>query len=281
MADYQTYKKINGTNALIDGTVNANKTTGLSTAVVNQNYYYDCCYWSPENGGCCFLWTVPANTQTIKFEIVSGGGSGGPGRCCSSGYNPGGSGAYGIKTLHAYDGDFTPGSSQYTICAAASTRCSCCGCCVGRRGCGFCGCTTYVQGPGLNNFCATGGSWGHHKCGSWCYTCKMQTQCNWCRSEVQGCVCGNWDFALGGINGSDSANQYCNTEHYPQTGAVPGPWGASFVRGRAKCGSGNTVGCCYGHALFPGGGGFTAGTEGSNCWGSFGAGGLVVVTYWS
>ena len=106
------------------------------------------------------------------------------------------------------------------LSAAASTRCSCCGCCVGRTGCGFCGCTSYVQGPGLNNFCATGGSWGHHKCGSWCYTCKMQTQCNWCRSEVQGCVCGNWDFALGGINGSDSANQYCNTEHYPQTGAV-------------------------------------------------------------
>ena len=87
MADFQTYKKINGTNALIDGTVNANKTTGLSTAVVNQNYYYDCCYWSPENGGCCFLWTVPANTQTIKFEIVSGGGSGGSGESGGSGRN--------------------------------------------------------------------------------------------------------------------------------------------------------------------------------------------------
>ena len=127
MADYQTYKKINGTDAILDGTVTGSKTVGLATAHVRQDYYYNCNYWSPQNGGCCFLWTVPSGAQTIKFEILSGGGSGGPGRCCSSGYVPGGSGAYGIKTLFANKGDFTPGSSQYTICAAASTRCSCCG----------------------------------------------------------------------------------------------------------------------------------------------------------
>ena len=281
MANYQTYKKLQGDQAVIANSLGPAQVSGFSTAVVDQDFYYNCNYWGSQNGGCCYYWTVPAKALTIKFEIMSGGGSGGPGRCCTGGYHPGGSGAYGVKTLHAHKGDFTPGSSAYTICAASSTRCSCCGCCTGRYGCGFCGCTTYVQGSGLNNFCATGGGWGHHKCASWCYTCKMNTQCAWCYSERMACVCGNWDFALGGMNGADSANQYCNTEHYPIASGGPGPWGSSFVRGRSKCGTGNRVGCCYGHSLFPGGGGFTAGTEGSNCWGSFGAGGLVVVTYWS
>ena len=281
MANYQTYKKLQGDQAVIANSLGPAQVSGFSTAVVNQDFYYDCCSWSAENGGCCYLWTVPCKALTIKFEIMSGGGSGGPGRCCTGGFHPGGSGAYGVKTLHAHAGEFTPGSSQYTICAAATTRCSCCGCCTGRNGCGFCGCTTYVQGSGLNNFCATGGGWGHHKCAQWCYTCKMNTQCAWCNNERMACVCGNWDFALGGMNGADSANQYCNTEHYPIASGGPGPWGSSFVRGRSKCGTGNAVGCCYGHSLFPGGGGFTAGTEGSNCWGSFGAAGLVVVTYWS
>lgn len=281
MADYQTYKKIRGSDAVLASSLGPAQVTGFSTAVVNQDFYYDCCYWDPTNGGCCYQWTVPCKALTIKFEILSGGGTGGPARCCTGGFHPGGSGAYGVKTLHAHKGDFTPGSTQYTICAGGSQRCSCCGCCTGRTGCGFCGCTSYVQGSGLNNFCATGGGWGHHKCAEWCYTCKFNSQCNFCHNEAMACVCGNWDFALGGVSGGESANQYCNTEHYPHTGSAPGPWGASFVKGRAKCGTGNAVGCCYGHALFPGGAGFTGGTEGSDCWGSFGAGGLVVVTYWS
>tara|TARA_E500000331_G_scaffold259044_1_gene249908 strand:- start:4758 stop:5603 length:846 start_codon:yes stop_codon:yes gene_type:complete len=281
MANYQTYKKINGGEAVIANSLGPSQVSGFSTAVVKQCFFYDCCFWDATNGGCGFTWTVPQDALTVKFEILGGGGSGGPARCCTGGYYPGGSGAYGVKTLYAHTGDFTPGSTNYTICAGATTRCSCCGCCTGRSGCGFCGCTSYVQGSGLSNFCATGGSWGHKKCAGWCYICKFTAQCNFCYSERTACVCGNYDFALPGATGSEMANQYCNTEHVPFAPGAPGPWGATFNKGRAKCGTGNRVGCCYGHSLFPGGGGFTGGTEGSQCWGSFGQGGLVVVTWWS
>jgi hypothetical protein len=38
--------------------------------------------------------------------------------------------------------------------------------------------------------------------------------------------------------------------------------------------------CCSAHAAFPGGGGAGHATDSSNaCWGSFGAGGLVRITY--
>jgi hypothetical protein len=285
MADYQSYKKIQGDQAIIANSVGPAQVTGISTGIVRKDYYYNRCWWSVDNGGCCYLWTVPQGTTTIQFELVAGGGGGGPGRCCTGGYHPGGSGAYGTKILQAHKGQYQSGC-QYTICAGGTTRCSCCGCCNGRRGCGFCGCVTYVQGSGLSNFCARGGSWGHHKCASWCYTCKMVSQCNWCNNESASCVCGvsqgtMGDFALGGTTSGEVANQYCNTEHIPYAGGTPGPYSVTLAKGRAKCGTGNVRGCCYGHSLFPGGGGFTAGTEGSNCWGDYGQGGLVVVTYWS
>ena len=284
MANYQSYKKIQGDQALIDGSVTFAKTSGLSSGRVTKCYFYNKCWWSPTNGGCCYLWTVPTGTNSIQFEIVSSGGTGGPGQCCTGGFFPGGSGAYGTKMISKSASCFQDGC-QYTLCAAGSTGCSCCSCCTGRYGCGFEGNPSYVQGSGLSNFCARGGSWGHHKCAEWCYTCKMISQCGWCNNEAPACVCNishgsQGDFAISGGTGADTANYYCNTDHFPVAAATPGPYSAGYARGRAKCGTGNARGCCYGHALFPGGGGFTAGTEGSNCWGDYGQGGLVVLTFW-
>ena len=60
---------------------------------------YDTDLWTVANGGWCLAWTVPAGTQIITFEIVSGGGAGGSSaHDCDLG--TGGSGGnYNMKTL--------------------------------------------------------------------------------------------------------------------------------------------------------------------------------------
>ena len=281
MANYQTYKKIQGDQAVINNSLGPAQVSGFSTAVTCQMMFSNCNYWSPSNGGCCCNWTAPGKALTIKFEVTSGGGTGGGGRCCTTGFGqPGGGGAYGVKQIYSHKGDFTPGSSAYTICAGGTTRCSCCGCCHGRTGCGFCGCTSYVQGPGLNNFCAFGGNYGRQRCGSWCYNCQYMTNCGMCWSERTACSCGA-DWQLVGQKSSTQSNYYCHTEHMGKAGGAAGPYGAKSSHGRNSCSIGNVRGCCLGHSLFPGGGGFNPITQGGNCWGDWGQGGLVVVTYWA
>ena len=70
MADYQSYKKIQGDQAIIANSVGPAQVTGISTGIVRKDYYYNRCWWSVDNGGCCYLWTVPQGTTTIQFEIV-------------------------------------------------------------------------------------------------------------------------------------------------------------------------------------------------------------------
>jgi hypothetical protein len=282
MADYQSYKKIQGDQAIVANSIGAGQVTGLSTAFVRRDFYWNCCWWQACNGGCSASWTVPTGVQSIQFEITSGGGSGGPARCCMNGYYNAGSGAYATILLRADEGDFTPGSSTYCICAAGSSRCSENGCCNGRRGCGYCGCESYVTGPGLSNFCAGGGSYGHGKCSENCYTCKMETQCEFCHNTTRAKTCG-MDWGLTGVQPGAMENQFCNNIRYGRSVSAPGPWGAGMMSiGRDKCSQGDKRGCCMGHSLFPGGGGFTGSTRGNgNCWGDWGQGGVVVVTYWS
>jgi len=282
MADYQSYKKIKGDQAILANTVGPNQVTGISTGSVKRDFYYNTNIWSPCNGGCCYLWTVPAGVQSIQFELTGGGGSGGPARCCTGGYYNGGSGAYATKTITKACNCFTPGSSQYTICAAGSSRCSENGCCTGQAGCGYCGCVSYVTGPGLSNFCATGGSWGHLKCSGGCYNCIQDKQCSNCNGTNNACWFGA-DFGIVGMKPGAFENQFCNDIRMGRSISAPGPWGGGIMAiGIDKCGRGDIRGCCMGQSIFPGGGGFTGSSRGDgNCYGDMGNGGVVVVTYWS
>ena len=72
MADYQSYKKIAGDKAIVANTIGPNQVTGIATGIVCRMFYYNCCLNVPENGGCCYLWTVPNNVKSIQFEIISG-----------------------------------------------------------------------------------------------------------------------------------------------------------------------------------------------------------------
>ena len=267
MADYQSYKKIKGDQAILANSITVSQTTGLSTAFVKRDFYYHNNWWTGCNAGCTITWTVPAGVQSIQFELTGGGGSGGPARCCTNGYYNGGSGAYATRTLRADQGHFTPGSSQYVICAAGSSRCSENGCCNGRTGCGYCGCASFVTGPGLSNFCATGGSYGHLKCASSCHMCVHEQQCATCNNTVNACYFGA-DFGIVGTKPGAFENQFCQDIRMGRSTTAPGPWGGGAMSiGRDKCGQGDKRGCCMGQALFPGGGGFTGSSRGDgNCW---------------
>jgi len=247
-------------------------------------YVYNGNHWSPANGGRCCGWVVPTGTTSIKFEILSGGGPGG-----SSGgdydYGIGGQGGnYTAKTLQKSVHGFTDGQT-YTVCAAGTSDCSCC--CSCNVNCRH-GCTGWVQGTGLSNFCAIGGMGGPTIWDkmSQCYNCHIgNVQCNlglynssWqanaCNSPTYG---GDMEFR--GTAGSMNREYSCCADHFSVAGSPSGPISAAHgIGGKHPC-VGNLA-CCSAHAAYPGGGGAGHTTMSSNaCWGSFGAGGLVKITY--
>lgn len=213
------------------------------------------------NGGRCCLWTVPAGSTWIHFEIWGGGGGGG-GSCCCMGGRPGGSGAY--STFDVFSSTLT--GCQYTICAGGTTGTS-----NTNEGCvGF---TSFVTGFGLSNFCATGGSAGCTSCNT------LQTQTNCCGLPL--CCC-----AFGGdINDhgqqsqfisypscANSFQQYAMVAAKTVSGPAVGPGGC--ITGGFGCGF------WFNNTIFPGGGGMSAQAHSGNCWcGMYGAGGLVSVTF--
>lgn len=100
---------------------------------------------------CLWYWCVPVGTESVTFEIWGSGG-GGAGSCCCQQGVPGGSGAYAVKTINKP----TAGSKYCLFLGTIPANVSSC--------CGFQGCSTYVLGPGLSNFCATGGPPGRTQC---------------------------------------------------------------------------------------------------------------------
>ena len=112
-----------------------------------------------------FWWCAPPGTTNITFEIWGGGGSGGWAQCCQQG-NPGGAGAYAIKTLCACcnpaTGEPWPGGTfggmcwEMFIAPATQDQSTCCK--------GYQGCKSYITGCGLTNFCAEGGMPGKTCC---------------------------------------------------------------------------------------------------------------------
>ena len=103
--------------------------------------------------GICCLWTVPAGATCARFQIWGAGGNSSASACC--GGSPFGStGAYASAIIPVTAGN------TYTLCAGCVYCCwSYCGS-DGRRP----GCSSFVIGPGLSNFCANG---GEGKLGSW------------------------------------------------------------------------------------------------------------------
>ena len=93
MATYSSYKKVN-VDSIEDGSITGTQLEPGAGHNLGVQWIYnqrglechqcanngDCC--GQTNGMCC-LWTVPANTGTVTFEIWSGGGSGAGGTCAN------------------------------------------------------------------------------------------------------------------------------------------------------------------------------------------------------
>jgi hypothetical protein len=106
--------------------------------VCGAGTYFQC-------GACC-AWEVPAGVTRVRFQLWGAGGGSAAGMCC--GGSPFGStGAYASVIIPVTEGDI------YTICSG----CAYCyfPCCTefGR----YPGCSSFVAGNGLSNFCAQGG----------------------------------------------------------------------------------------------------------------------------
>lgn len=218
---------------------------------------------TPENGGRCCLWTVPAGVTWIEFQIWGGGG-GGSGSCCCMQGRPGGNGSYAVRTVNATPGGVLTGC-QYTICAGGTT-----GATPSQPGCG--GYTTFVQGFGLSNFCARGGVSGASGC--WYYAnCQTMGAMN----PYQCCAVGG-DLNLHSIEGGGLSSTYCYGNGKQWAPVAPYTISGPFF-GPGGCASGGAAVGCFCGPVFPGGAGLTAQTYGQCYCGQHGAGGLVSVFY--
>lgn len=158
MATYSSYRKIDGTS-LDDGAVGqAELTPGARRHFGVAWFFGQPCACST---GCCCLWTVPSYVTRLRWEIWGAGGSGHGACSCNRchHYKGAGGGQYNTVTISTAPG------CQYTVCAGGNSNCcrfECTGCY---------GCSSYVNGPNLSNFCAIGGDPG-------CANTDWTTRCN-------------------------------------------------------------------------------------------------------
>ena len=214
-------------------------------------------------GGNTCTWTVPTDVKEVTFELWGGGGAGGQNYCCYCGLGVGGGGgAYSLKSIAV-----TPGTT-YTIVAGAGGSgnfyCSPGGSQVGCRGC-----TSYVTGTNLTNFCAEGG------CGGCWYS---------------GCIPGNAEATGGGLAYGGDVNLAGNkawlksgicTWYTPKFFSAGG---SSPLGGPNQMHQGNFCTPYFSggyDGVFPGGGGTGLSKCCCDCCGCGGSGapGLVRITY--
>jgi hypothetical protein len=141
-----------------------------------------------------YWFCAPPGTTNITFELWGGGGSGARACCCQYG-NPGGAGAYAIKTLCAqcnpatglpFEGGTFGGMCWEMFVGPPTCEGQCCK--------GSVGCKSYVTGCGLSNFCADGGMPGK--------TCCYAFRCGRCCDNDTG------NYSARGAQETNCLNEY-------------------------------------------------------------------------
>lgn len=225
----------------------------------NMLYVYNTNVGNVTNGGQCCQWTVPAGVTWAKFEVWGSGGDGGGACCCQQPAKGGGSGSYARKTTRVVPGQ------TYTLCAGGS------GCCS-QNNCGTNGFPSYACGGTTYGIClcASGGEGGASCC--WAAIGGNYH----CSTNISGSACG-YDMAICGTAGS-AHQSWCGYDAWTYISQAP-MVGSGSRLSRTHCGE-FWMGCdAAGGNVWPGGGGGTAISYGGCCWGGWGAGGLIVVTY--
>ena len=176
MANYRSYRQIRS-DQISSGSIDPAKLqSGVAPRYCVKMFYGHPCYCTP---GCCCNWSVPSGVEKLTIELWGAGGNGHGACSCNrcQHYRGASGGAYNTKTIS------TSGGCQYRVCAGGVYRCC-------SRECNGCnGCSSYVNGYNLSNFCAHGGARG---CANPDWTVRC-TSTNWC------CVSpGTWggDFAM-------------------------------------------------------------------------------------
>ena len=258
MATYSSYKKISAEEiqdgTILDSNINDN---ALNTFGVKW------IYGDPGacTSGCCCQWTVPAGVKKITWELWGAGGNG-PGACsCNRCHHYQGAqgGTYNTKTITSTAG------CQYTVCAGGVYPCY-------SRECTACnGCSTYVNGYNLTDFCACGGETGRANT-DWNTACFAYNA--FCRAPGDN----DGDFYQSTmVPGWSTASAYCHChvqETFPGSAAIIGTTVSQSIRECwIRCGCWTVP---YGHG---GQGAMT--TYCGRCCGQGGTGGsgLVKITY--
>ena len=259
MATYASYKQLTqdnfNTNSVGDQQLALGAGNQRSVLWVYSPRALGCGGNCSNAGGCvcqacgfCCLWTVPSGVTCATFEIWSGGGGGAGHTCCNccSFGNGGAGGNYAIKNITT-----APGCT-YTICAGGSWPCDKSHTCSAGMGC-----SSYVTGFNLSNFCVTGG------CGGW--------MCNgdaWGPRHLQSCancnICGIFgaDFGIMGSTGNRGGFGHCHCKgaDWGHTGSAPM---IGLTQQYAATESWCTCGC---YVNWPAGGGLAVSCCVRRCW---------------
>ncbi len=263
MASYASYKKLTVDNVL-DGAVTQAAISNSALAEWNILWIWpEPCACS--TGRCC-LFTVPARVTRLYFEAWGSGGSGNGACQCDRchHYKGAGGGYYAARNIATAPG------CQYTVCAAGNGPCcrfECVGCI---------GCTSYVTGFNLTNFCAIGGTGG-------CANTDWSTACNSEYSCCLGPTANGADFGMGNHPGTFDNNGLgiCRCWCAATTST-----GAPFIGGQVttqltccvmRCGCWTVPYGTGGHGAMTN---FCGGDAGAWCGqGGMGGPGLVKITY--
>lgn len=226
-------------------------------------------------------WTVPEGVGVIRFQLWGAGGGSGSPQCCGHSSH-GATGAYASVIIPATAG------CQYTICAGCAYKCFPTSAAEGREP----GCQSYVQGYGLQNFCANGGGgrmgnwlgewYGKHNqarhsaigcdSGGGCYCSNGSWYCFDNSCSTGNCICYMPDAnyyghvthpssdggIVYGIRGMWPRESCVSTNHYYCAWSAPiYPWGDATVFNDTYTSGCMCKGCdCRGQIPYPGAGGY-------------------------
>lgn len=169
MADYSSYKKING-DTFESGILSSAKFSSSPTSTYGVKWVYGTmCRCSP---GCCCNWQVPTGVNKLWIQLWGAGGNGSGACSCNrcQHWKAAGGGYYNSQIVS------TQAGCSYTACAAGVYPC------LSRECYGCQGCSSYVNGYNLSNFCALGGGRGCSNT-SWSTECTSDWAC--CASPTQ------------------------------------------------------------------------------------------------
>ena len=211
-----------GMPAFLDQAVQSLVFVRSCTTQYNENYSEGC--W------CC--WQINSDMSAVTFEVWGGGGGGAGGCCCSWGF-PGGAGAYAKKSLDNSTGTYS--AECYTFCVAPPS------CCSPVQSCGYRGCSSFVLGPGLTNYCAEGGIPGCNYC--FFFGCFPNSSCGimWHPNFGTDCSCYfGADFGVAGHPGGMeatccNAGNWCHYKSIHPLPPMPGRPNVAYQAIRAHC----------------------------------------------